>query len=42
LIAYTTDRTGNNDLYVIDADGHNKLQLTSSAASDIAPTSQPQ
>ena len=41
-IAYATDRTGNGDIYVIDADGHNKVRLTSSAASDIDPSWQPQ
>ena len=40
-IAYATDRTGNDDLYVIDADGHNKLRLTSSTGSEIAPSWQP-
>ena len=40
-IVYDTDRIGNDDLYVIDADGHNKLRLTSSAASEIAPSWQP-
>jgi len=41
-IAYETDRTGNGDIYVIDADGHNKVRLTSSAAGDIEPSWQPQ
>jgi len=41
-IAYATDRTGNGDIYVIDADGHNKVRLTNSAASEIAPSWQPQ
>ena len=41
-IVYATDRTSNDDLYVIDADGHNKLRLTNSAASEIAPSWQPQ
>lgn len=40
-IAYASDRTGNDDLYVIDANGHNKDRLTSSAAADIAPSWQP-
>jgi TolB protein len=41
-IAYETDRTGNGDIYLIGADGHNKIQLTSSAASDTEPAWQPQ
>jgi TolB protein len=40
-IAYATDRTGNGDIFLIDADGHHKLQLTSSDASEIAPSWQP-
>ena len=39
--AYATDRTGNNDLYVIDADGHNKVRLTNSGEADIEPSWQP-
>jgi TolB protein len=41
-IAYETDHTGNGDIYLIGADGHNQVQLTSSAASDTAPSWQPQ
>ncbi len=41
-IAYETDRTGNGDIYLIGADGHNKVQLTSSAAGDTFPSWQPQ
>ena len=37
-IAYATDRTGNGDLYVIGADGRNKLRLTRSAHTDLAPS----
>jgi TolB protein len=40
-IVYATDRTGNDDLYLIDADGHHKVRLTSSAASESAPSWQP-
>jgi Tol biopolymer transport system component len=40
-VAYETDRTGNGDIYVIGADGHDQVQLTSSAASDTAPSWQP-
>ena len=41
-VAYTTDRTGNGDLYRIDANGHNKHRLTNTAASDADPSWQPQ
>lgn len=37
-IVYATDRTGNGDLYLIGADGHHRVQLTSSADGDTAPT----
>jgi TolB protein len=37
-IVYATNRTGNGDLYEIGADGRNRVQLTSSADGDIAPT----
>ncbi len=40
-IVYATDRTGNHDLYVIDANGQNKVRLTSSAATEIDPSWQP-
>ena len=40
-IAYETDRTGNGDIYVIGADGHNQVQLTSSPATDSVPSWQP-
>jgi len=40
-IAYASDGTGNDDLYVIDANGHNTLRLTNSAAADIDPSWQP-
>jgi TolB protein len=36
-IVYATDRTGNGDLYVIDADGHDKVLLTSTSDFDLAP-----
>ena len=41
-IAYTTDRTGNGDLYVIGTDGRSKLRLTRSTASDIDPSWAPE
>jgi TolB protein len=41
-IAYATDRTGNGDIYVIDANGHNKVRLTNSAANDHDPSWEPQ
>ncbi len=37
-IAYATDRTGSGDIYVIDADGHNKARLTRSPEIDIDPS----
>lgn len=40
-IAYQTDRTGNGDIYVIEANGHNKIRLTSTADVDVAPPWQP-
>lgn len=40
-IAYETDGTGNGDIYLIDADGHNKVQLTSSPEGDTHPAWQP-
>ena len=41
-IAYQTDRTGNGDIYVIGADGHNKVQLTRSPDIDLVPSWEPQ
>jgi hypothetical protein len=38
---FATDRTGNGDIYVIDAHGHNNVRLTHAAASDIDPSWQP-
>jgi Tol biopolymer transport system component len=40
-IVYAADRADNDDLYVIDANGHNTIRLTSSAASEIEPSWQP-
>lgn len=40
-IVYATDQIGTHDLYVIDADGHSKVRLTSSAAIEIDPSWQP-
>jgi TolB protein len=40
-IAYTTDRTGGGDLYVIGADGRDKLQLTRSLDADVDPSWSP-
>ena len=37
-IAYQTNRTGNGDIYVIGADGHNKVQLTRSPDIDLVPS----
>ncbi len=36
-LAYTTNRTGNGDVYVIGADGRGRNRLTSSPDDDIAP-----
>jgi hypothetical protein len=41
-VGYATDLTGNGDIYVISADGHNRVRLTSSAAHDGSPSWQPQ
>lgn len=41
-IAYTTDRTGNGDIYVIGANGRNKVRLTSSSDDDLDPHWAPQ
>lgn len=40
-IAYRTYRTGNGDIYLIDANGHNKTRLTSTTDTDVAPSWQP-
>ena len=40
-IAYTTGGTDTTDLYLIDANGQNKVRLTSSAATEIDPSWQP-
>ena len=40
-IAYTTDRTGNGDIYVIGANGKHKLQLTRTPHVDNTPSWQP-
>ena len=37
-IVYATDRTGNGDLYLIDADGNDKVRLTSTPDFDLAPS----
>jgi TolB protein len=37
-IVYATDRTGNGDLYLIDADGHDKVRLTNTPDFDLAPS----
>jgi Tol biopolymer transport system component len=40
-IVYATDRTGEGDLYLIDADGRNRVRLTSSPDVDVAPSWSP-
>jgi len=37
-IAYDTDRTGNGDIYAIDADGHNRVQVTGTSDVDVDPS----
>jgi TolB protein len=36
-LAYTTNRIGDGDVYVIGADGRGRIRLTSSPDNDIAP-----
>ena len=36
-IAFTSNRDGNNEIYLMDADGTNLTQLTNNTASDINP-----
>jgi Tol biopolymer transport system component len=40
-IAFTSDRDGNSEIYVMDADGANPTRLTINAARDYAPTWSP-
>jgi dipeptidyl aminopeptidase/acylaminoacyl peptidase len=37
-IVYATDRTGNGDLYLIGADGHDRVRLTHTPDADLAPS----
>jgi TolB protein len=41
-IVYATDRTGNGDLYIITANGHNEVRLTNTPDFDLAPSWAPQ
>lgn len=41
LIVFQSDRDGNNEIYVMDADGKNQRRLTNSGASDEQPTWSP-
>ena len=36
-LVYTSASTGNRDIWIMDADGRNRLQLTSDTASDSWP-----
>ena len=40
-IAFDTDRDGNFEIYVMDADGSNQVNLTNSAAADRRPAWSP-
>src|ERR1700752_4364492 len=40
-IAFTSDRDGNREIYVMNADGSNQLRLTNNALSDDHPTWSP-
>jgi len=40
-IAFTTDRDGNQEIYLINADGSNAVRLTNDAAADYAPAWSP-
>ena len=40
-IAFTSNRSGNDDIYVIDADGSNEIRLTDNAANDSQPAWSP-
>jgi Tol biopolymer transport system component len=41
LIAFTTDRDGNNEVYMMNADGSDQINLTNNPANDSAPAWQP-
>lgn len=40
-IAFTSDRDGNNEIYVIGADGSGRTRLTRNQASDVFPAWSP-
>ena len=40
-IAFTSNRTGNNEVYVMNADGTNQIRLTNNAARDARPAFAP-
>ncbi|KKL25814.1 hypothetical protein LCGC14_2401530 [marine sediment metagenome] len=40
-IAFASDRDGNNDIYVMSADGTNQVNLTNNAANDWEPAFSP-
>ena len=37
-IVFHSDRDGNNEIYIMDADGNNQRRLTNNGASDEQPT----
>ena len=37
MIAYSSDRTGNEEIYIMDADGTNRRRVTNDAATDRCP-----
>ena len=41
LIAFASDRDGNNEIYIMDADGTDQARLTTNAASDSDPSWSP-
>src|SRR4030095_894565 len=40
-IAFASDRDGNSEIYVMDADGINQTRLTNSVTFDVAPSWSP-
>jgi TolB protein len=37
MLAFTSDRSGNNDVYIMEANGNNPRNLTENPASDLDP-----
>jgi Tol biopolymer transport system component len=40
-IAFSSNRDGNNEIYVMDADGSNQIRLTDYTANDTSPAWSP-